>query len=246
MMSGTPAVGGGPESDHIDRGRLVEVADAELASLRNLACTRTVTRSHRDSLDGLVRRIDVITAVGGYVGGRDEETPVLRNGRQLRRTIRELKGNWSTGEFGALLAEEAAVVASGRVAPMVSAAEDVWVIRYRVSPEDSAWDLSIGGRHWRPGYETTITIDRASGHIGKITRSVEEIAPECPVWRFRWQVEYETRSINDRKVSVPVHARYENCQRSSARCDVNEIVFSDYREFRSESKVTFAGIESFR
>jgi len=48
----------------------------------------------------------------------------MRNGRRLKRTIRELEGSWSTGEFGALLAEEAAAVASSQVAPTVSAAKD--------------------------------------------------------------------------------------------------------------------------
>jgi len=73
-------------------------------------------------------------------------------------------------------------------------------------------------------------------------RSVDDIASECPVWRFRWKVEYELRAINDRKVSVPVRARYENCQKSSSRCDVNEIVFSDYREFGSIATITFAEV----
>jgi hypothetical protein len=241
IHAGAPGVEAGePGGDRIDGHRLVALAGSELAGLRNLACTRTVTRSYRNSSDGLLRRIDVISAVGGYVDGRDEETPVMRNGRQLKRTIRELKGNWSTGEFGALLAEEAAVVASRQVAPTVSAAKDAWLIRYHVSSDDSVWDLSIGGRHWRPGYEATITVDQASGHITRITRTVDDIAPECPVWRFRWRVEYEPRSINDRKVSVPVRARYENCQKSSSRCDVNEIVFSDYREFRGITTIIFA------
>jgi len=90
--------------------------------------------------------------------------------------------------------------------------------------------------------KVTITVDQASRHITRITRTVDDIAPERPVWRFRWQVEYELRSINDRKVSVPVRARYENCQKSSGRCDVNKIVFSDYREFGSIATIRFADV----
>jgi len=90
--------------------------------------------------------------------------------------------------------------------------------------------------------KVTITVDQASGHIARVMRSVDDIASECPVWRFRWQVDYEPRVINERPVSVPVRALYENCQRDSGRCSVNETVFSDYREFRSIATITFADV----
>jgi hypothetical protein len=221
-------------------GRLLALLDSELASLRNLACTRAVARFYRKEPGGPLHRIDVIGAVGGYVNGQDEETPVTRNGRQLGRSMRELKGSWSTGEFGAILAEEAAAIASGTVALKVSEAGDAYEIRYEVPASISAWDLQISGRHWRPGYVGSISISKESNRIIRVTRAVDEIAPECPVGRFAWQVEYEMRVINERPVSVPVRAHYENCERASGRCAVNDIVFSNFREFRTDSIITFA------
>jgi len=231
-----------PLRDQPNGQLVVALLDTELAGLRNLGCTRTVTRSWRDEPGGALHRIDVIGAVGGYVDGQDEETAVTRNGRQLKRTMRELKGSWSTGEFGAILAEESAAIANGRLTLTVTETGDAYVIHYRVPASDSEWNLHINGWHWRPGYDGTISVGKATRHIIRVARSVDEIAPECPVWRFRWQVDYEPRVINERPVSVPVRALYENCQRDSGRCSVNETVFSDYREFRSIATITFADV----
>jgi hypothetical protein len=225
--------------DKIDGQRLVALADSQLAGLKNLVCNKTVTRSWLDQSSGAIHRIDVIGSVGGYIDFRDEERPVMRNGRQLSRTIRGLKGSWSTGEFGALLAEETAVIASKRTELAVTEAEDSWVIRYRVPASLSAWDLLINGRHWWPGYDGSITIGKASNQITRVTRTVDDIAPESPLWRFAWQVEYEERTINSHRVAVPVRARYENCRKDSSRCDVNDIAFNDYREFQSFATITY-------
>jgi len=228
--------------DQPDGQMVAALLDTELAGLRNLGCTRTITRSWRNEPGGALHRIDVIGAVGGYVDGQDEETAVTRNGRQLKRTMRELKGSWSAGEFGAILAEESAAIAGGRLALRVTETEDAYVIHYRVPASGSAWDLQINGRHWRPGYDGSISVDKAARHIIRVARSVDEIAPEAPVRRFAWQVEYAPRVINERPVSVPVRALYENCEKATGRCSVNETVFSDYREFRSVATITFADV----
>ena len=225
--------------DQIDGQRLVVLADSQLAGLKNLVCNKTVTRSWLDQSSGAIHRIDVIGSVGGYIDFRDEERPVMRNGRQLSRTIRGLKGSWSTGEFGALLAEEKAVIASKRTELAVTETEDSWVIRYRVPASLSAWDLLINGRHWWPGYDGSVTIGKASNRITRVARTVDDIADECPLWRFAWQVEYEERTINSHRVAVPVRAHYENCRKGSSRCDVNDIAFRDYREFRSFATITY-------
>ena len=227
-----------------DQQLLLALLDAELDDLRNLHCARTVIRYYQKGPGGELHKIDVIGAFGGYVNGQDEETPVTRNGQPLNRTMRELKGSWSTGEFGAILAEESAAVAGENVRLSVTADKDAYRIDYQVPASISAWDLQIGGRHWHPGYAGSISIDKASRHIAGVTRTVEEIAPECPVGKFSWRVDYEPRIIHERQVSVPVRARYENCQKASGRCAVNEIQFSDYREFRSDSTITFADARS--
>jgi hypothetical protein len=225
--------------DQIDGRQLAALAGSQLAGLKNLVCNKTVTRSWLDQSSGAIHRIDVIGAVGGYIDFRDEERPVMRNGRQLSRTMRELKGSWSTGEFGALLAEEMAVIASKRTELAATETEDSWVIRYRVPASLSAWDLLINGRHWWPGYDGSIAIGKASNRITRVTRTVDDVAPECTLWRFAWQVEYAERAINNHRVAVPVRARYENCRKGSSRCDVNEIAFRDYREFQSFATIIY-------
>ena len=213
-------------------------ARSQLASLNNLECSKIVTRSYRRTADGALHRIDVIGAAGGYVDGRDEDTPVTRNGRPLRRTMRELKGSWSTGEFGGLLAEEAAVIAGGGVRLNATEAGESVVIAYHVPANESAWDLNINKRAWRPGYDAAITI--RMGRVATIARSLDDAAPYGSLWQITWRVDYERRTVGERDINVPVRARYETCRRGSGRCDVNEIVFSDYREFRSRSTITFA------
>ena len=228
-------------SDRSDGPRLVALLESELADLTNLFCTRTVTRFYRAQPGGVLHRIDVIGAVGGYVNGRDEDASDAQwTATQPNHT--GTGGSWSIGEFGAILAEESAAIASDRVALATSETKDAYVIRYHVPATDSAWDLQINGRHWRPGYEGILTVGKLSGHVVRVSRAADEISPSCPVERFVWQVEYEPRAINERPVSVPVRARYENCAKASGRCAVNEILFSDYREFRSVARITFGDV----
>jgi len=236
--------GAGTPATRTERQQLTAIADSQLAELRDLTCLKTVARFHENTAEGPLHLVDVIDAVGGYVNGRDEDALMTRNGRQLKRTMRELKGSWSTGEFGALLAEEAEFVAAGMAPLTVTETPDLWVVSYRVPAADSMWDLEIGGRHFRPGYEATVSVNKASNQITAITRYADDMGPGCAVAHFAWTVRYEPRRINQRDLNVPVHARYENCQKATDECDVNEIVFTGYREFRAEANVTFAHVTS--
>lgn len=226
-----------------NREQVIKLIDEQLAALNNIVCTRTVVRAYKKSPAGAAHMTDTIRGAAGQINGIDEDLPVSRNGARSSKTMAGLRGNWSTGEFGAILAETRDSLKKDETRDTAAATTfngaPAFAFEVRIPQQRSNWNVLVSGKHWLLGYSTAIVVDASASAILQIRREARQLDGNCPLRTIQWEVSYGAVALDGGAIHAPIAGRFETCDRFGAKCRANIMTFADFHRYGSSTAIRF-------
>jgi hypothetical protein len=214
------------------------------STLKSFVCREEIER-YKGDLRGPKRRfIDHVSTNLSFENGVEHYKDILQN-THSRPSLSAIMGAWSEGEFGTLLQQTdklLEVQPVGFVAFETLANVQTAVYRFEVSEKQSPWDLEVGGQHYQIPFSTDVWISVATGEILKIARKSIAIPEETRISEIDWDVSLASVDINGKTWLLPTAAAYAVSYSESKRREWNQMSFSNYHRYGSESSLRF---ESF-
>lgn len=210
--------------------------------LPNFVCSQMTTRYAERSKSEGWQPIDVITAKVVYEDGKESYKEITVGGRRTNKSMLDLGGSTSTGEFasilGGLLADQSRAEFKFYQSTTV-ANEPAAIYDFKVPLANSNWTINVGGQTLRPAYSGSIWIDRATAQVRRIEMQADNIPKDFPEDTIQSAVDYQEVPLGTYKFLLPVHAENLGCDRGSPICTKNTIDFRDYHKYSGESTVVF-------
>jgi hypothetical protein len=249
MQTWTPASellpGGMPQDPLIERAR--EASGRFFNSLPNFVCQQSTARAVSTVKDRW-RTVDQITAEVVYDHGHEAYRDVKLNGRPTGRSMMDLPGSRSTGEFGstlrALFAPQTEALfqfESNQTLRGFSAA----LYKFAVSGDLSDWRISAGSQTIITPYTGRIWIDRASGNVVRMEMQAARIPRSFPFQRVEAEVDYGPAMLQSGRYFLPERAQNLSCN-DPQMCSRNLIEFRNYHKYTGESSITYQPLRDDR
>jgi hypothetical protein len=230
-------------SDLLQKSRLAN--DDLYANLKSFVCQEEIQRFKGDLRGSKARSIDRVSANLSFENGVERYYDIRQNTRNLA-SISALSGAWSEGEFGTLLEQTAQLLESQSVSfvdATTLAGNAAAIFRFIVTEQDSPWDLEVSSKHYRIPFTTDVWISTATGEILKITRKSISIPEETRISEIDWDVTLDAVDLNGKTWRLPTAAAYSVTYSESKRREWNQMSFSGYRRYGSESLLRFDGFK---
>lgn len=209
--------------------------------LPNFICTQ-VTRRYVDPA-GLefFQLQDTVTAKLTFFEQKEDYQIVLVNNRYVtRKSMDQLGGATSTGEFGSMLKE---------IFDPASRTQFEWqrwatlrgkrmhVFAYRVPQAYSKWSI-VWEKTDRvvPAYHGLIFVDRDALTIMRVTLEAEDIPPSFPIQKARTILDYDWQEIAGKQYVLPLRASVS--MRAGKLLTRNDVEFRLYKRFGAEATIT--------
>ncbi len=216
-------------------------AAAEFTStLPNYVVRQHTTRYWSDTAKVDWRPLDVLSLVVVYENGKESYRDIRLNNKLVSKSLEELSGTVSQGEFGTTLADLFSYSTHAEFRRRGSssvAGRPAWRFDFQVPLESSHWTIRIGSQSIRPAYKGTVWVDRETARVLRIEMQAQELPGDYPLDISEWVVEYGMVKLGSREFLVPVKAEVLACWRGSARCSRNVTEFRNYRRFTGESDI---------
>jgi hypothetical protein len=210
-------------------------------ALKSFVCREEIERFKEDMKKSKTRPIDHVSTNLSFENGVEHYNDVRQNERSVP-SLPDIMGAWSEGEFGTLLQQTGKLL---EIQPVnfvsfetVNGIQTA-VYRFVVPEKDSPWDLSVGTQHYKIPFTTDVWISVASGEILKIARKSIAISPETRIGEIDWDVSLGAVDLSGRTWLLPTLARYSVSYSESKRREFNQMSFSNYKHYGSESSLKF-------
>lgn len=227
-------------------GELLERTKAWAAGftsgLPNFVCQQFTTRYTEVSRSEGWQAQDIITAKVLYEDGKEGYRDITVGGKKTSKSMLELGGSTSTGEFASMLSSifEPARNTDFKFYRSASTHEgDAAIYDFKVSLPRSDWTITVGGQTLRPAYSGSIWVDKATAQVRRIELQADKVPKDFPLDEVQSAIDYEQVSLGTAKFLLPTHAENLSCQHGSSFCTKNTIDFRDYHKYSGESTVTF-------
>ncbi len=224
--------------------RAMQVAESFSETLPNYVCQQFTTRYIRGGGgERGWRALDVVSANVVYENNKESYRNILINGKPAKKSMEELPGSWSTGEFGttlrSLLSPRTAADFRFRKEATV-AGLNTRVYDYKVERLRSDWRIQLGSQAIIPGYSGRVWIDSKNARVLRIEMQADNIPEEFPLDKVEAANDYGfVRLGGVVDYLLPTHAENLSCQRGSDVCSRNSIDFRNYHKYSGESTITF-------
>lgn len=219
-----------------------DVAALFAQQLTSFVCREFMARFASDTRPADFRPLDVVS-VDLVVDNKHETYRNLAvNNKPVKKSIEEVGGSWSTGEFITILLDlfspyTAADFHFRRDA--IAAGKRAKVYDFTVSQTNSHWHVTVASQSMDPAYKGSVWIDPATAHVLRIEMQTRSLPPEFPLDTVETAVDYDAVRIGDKMALLPVHSESLSCQRGSFVCSKNVIDFRNYHKYEAESNITF-------
>ncbi len=210
--------------------------------LPNFLCQQNTTRYVERSRSEGFEPIDIVTAKVLYEDGREKYSEITVGGKRTNKSMMELGGSTSTGEFASVLGGlfEAGTRTEFKFYQSTTVAkEPAAIYDFKVALRNSNWTIQVGGQMLRPAYSGSIWVDKATSQVRRIEMQADNIPKDFPNDTVASAVDYEEVSLGTSKFLLPVHAENLSCQRGTSICTKNTIDFRDYHKYEGESTIEF-------
>ncbi len=229
-----------PSQDLIARTK--EWAASFSSGLPNFVCQQMTTRYLEQSRSAGWDALDVVTAKVIYEDGHEKYQEITVGGKRTNKSMLELGGATSTGEFASTLQSlfsprSRAKFTFYRSTTVRSTVEAIY--DFKVALTNSDWFINVGGQGLHPAYSGSVWIDKSTAEVRRIEMQAEAIPQDFPLDSVEWAVEYDDVPLGTAKFLLPVHAENLSCQRGSPICTKNSVDFRDYHKYSGESTITF-------
>jgi len=215
--------------------------DDVYASLQSFVCNEEINR-FKGSFNGqTAHALDTVTAKLSFERGVEQYTNVKQNSTS-KSGMSSLTGAWSEGEFGTLLLQTQQLLSTQKVDFESFAefkGEHAAVYHFDVAEDESPWDLSVGGRHYRLPFKTTVWISVNTGEILRIERATNAIAPETHISGIQWGITLDHVALNGKAWLLPATGTYAVMYGESRHREWNQISFTEYKRYGAEASLKF-------
>ena len=211
------------------------------STLQSFVCLEEIERYREDLKRSKTRLIDHVSAHLSFENGVEHYNDVRQNERS-RASLPEISGAWSEGEFGTLLQQTDKLL---EIRPVTFISFETTngvesaVYRFVVPENDSPWDLAVGAQHYKIPFTTDVWISVASGEIIRIARKSISIPAETRISEIDWDVSLAAVNLSGKVWLLPTVAGYSVSYSESKRRERNQMSFSNYHRYGSESSIRF-------
>ncbi len=225
-----------PAEALIERAR--EAAFEFSEKLPNFICEEFMARfDHRGREE---MPLDVVSAEIIYDNAQESYRNVKIDDRPTDKSLQEVGGSWSTGEFASTLLElfspnTHAQFRSGGASPI--SGSNAQVYDFQVRSENSHWIVRSGSQTLNPAYKGSVWVDPSTARVLRIEMQARNIPSDFPMDTVESAVDYSYVTIGGTSFLLPVHAENLGCQRDTGDCSHNVIDFRNYHEFKVNVKM---------
>ncbi|GAB4411578.1 MAG: hypothetical protein OHK0021_20470 [Bryobacter sp.] len=179
-----------------------------------------------------------------YVDGKEDYRNFKINGKPLKSGTPEDSGTWSEGDWSTTLLEVLGTGAGLIVKPRppgktkdLIAGIPVEVFDIQVPKDCSLWTIRFDGSI-KPAYKGSLWIDPVTARVLRIEKQAVNLPLTYALDAVEMVVEYGWVTIGEEKYLMPVESSNLACRRYTTNCTKNDIKFTNYRKFSSESTIT--------
>jgi hypothetical protein len=236
-----------PPPSEEDQRRIIDaVREYALSFSKNLPdyiCTQMTRRFYDPTGKEAWRRADEIATKLSYFDQKEKYQVILFNGAPTEKSMDQLGGTTSQGEFGSLL--------KGIFEPR-TAAEFHWerwgqlrghlchVYKYTVDQEHSEWSIFDGEAKTSvvPAYEGELFVDTETLQVLRVSLESVNIPSDFRVRVARSVLDYDYQTISGQKFLLPMKlmTRLDDNRHYLSR---NDVEFRNYRKFSADTTLTF-------
>jgi hypothetical protein len=206
-------------------------------------CQEMMSRYESESRPARFQPIDVVSMNVVYENGKEDYRDLAVNGKPAKKSIEEIGGAWSTGEFGTVLIDlfSPATSADFRYSrDSRTSGINAKLYDFSVKRENSHWNISMGSQKYSPPYKGSVWIDPQTARVLRIEMEAYGFPDSFPTDHVESATDYQYIRLGDTKqYLLPVHAETLSCQRGSNFCSKNTIDFRNYHKYSGESSITF-------
>jgi hypothetical protein len=221
----------------IERARVAAFEFSE--KLPNFICKEFMARSTQHGRESEMP-LDVVSAEIIYADAQESYRDVKIDGRSTAKSLQEIGGSWSTGEFASTLLElfhpdTKAQFRSGGASSISGISAQVY--DFQVRSENSRWRLQAGSQTLIAAYGGSVWVDPSTARVLRIEMQARSIPPDFPMDAVESAVDYSYVTIGGASVLLPVHAESLGCERGTSNCSHNIIDFRNYHEYKVDFKI---------
>jgi hypothetical protein len=229
------------DDEQISRTR--EWAQTFTQGLPNYVCEEITTRYMEESRSAGWQALDVVTAKVVYEDGHENYRDITVGGRKTNKSMMDIGGSRSTGEFAGYLqglfltnAAQFKFYQSTSVSGTPSAIYDFTI---PLKHNQGEWTIIVGGQALRPQFSGSVWLEKATGQVRRIEFQADKIPKDFPDDSVQSAVDYEAIHLGTSLFLLPVHAENIACRRGTTVCTKNEIDFRDYHKYSGESPIVY-------
>jgi hypothetical protein len=221
----------------IERARKVAFEFSE--KLPDFICKEFMARSTQRGRSEEIP-LDVVSAEIIYADAQESYRNVKIDDRPTNKSLQEIGGSWSTGEFASTLLElfrpdTYAQFRSGGASSISGFSAQVY--DFQVRGENSHWRLQVGSQTLAAAYGGSVWVDPTTARVLRIEMQARSIPSDFPMDTVESAVDYSYVTIGGTSVLLPVHAESLGCERGTSYCSHNIIDFRNYHEYKVDFKI---------
>jgi len=222
--------------------RAREAAESYGEALPNYIAQQFTSRYISESHPANWHAQDVVSSEVIYENGRERYRNLAVSGKPTSKSMDQLGGAWSTGEFGTVLLDlfSPATAADFRQRQQTTmGGRPAMSYDFTVEQGNSHWIVRVPSQSVRPGYAGTVWIDKETAKVLRIEMQARRMPRAFPLDTVESAVDYQFVRIGGPEFLLPVHAETLTCVRGTDDCSRNAIDFRNYHKFAGESTIVF-------
>jgi hypothetical protein len=208
------------------------------ANLPNFICKEVMARYGQRGRQETP--LDIVSAEIIYDHSKESYRNVKIDDRPTDRSLEQISGSWSTGEFASTLLSLFSSDTNARFRPgglSNISGFTAQVYDFDVPKANSRWTVHTDSQTLIPAYKGSVWIDPSSARVLRIEIQARNIPSDFPMDTIESSVDYSYVPIGGKSFLLPVHAESLGCHRETGICSHNIIDFRNYQEFRVDVKM---------
>jgi hypothetical protein len=219
-----------------------EAALAYSETLPNYLVQQMTTRYQTDRPKQGWQAQDIVTADVTYQDGQESYKNIKVGNKSVNKSMDEIGGVHSTGEFSTLLEQ----VFDSNAAKFRAGGQDTirsrtaYVYSFEITRELSRWRIEGPSQLYYPAIKGSVWIDKETSRVLRIEQSGKGMPALFPFDTIETSADYDfVRLGTATTYLLPVEAEVLTCQRGTSICARNKIEFRNYKKFGAETNITF-------
>jgi hypothetical protein len=225
-------------------GKVREAAFNFSSSLPNFFCQQLTTRYHTQNIKQGWDTIDIVQADVAYENGQESYKNIKINNKLTNKSMHEIGGATSTGEFSTLLLDlmsgTTSAVFRRDVADTIHGRSAI-VFKVDVPRERSHWRVEAPSQLYYPAYRGSIWVDKQTSRVLRIEIQARGLPAPFPFDTVESATDYDfiRLAAGEQEFLLPANAEVLSCERGTSFCSRNRIEFRNYKKFDAASSISF-------